>query len=238
MKLNTIKNKVNSVVVRMHKNPTLFILFLEIILGIGVSVVAFYAFWELTEEVLEQEKVLIDHAIMAGFYSIRTPWLTTFMQFVSFIGMDGILFLSVLIPIYFLSKHKVNRAIFFTVMIGMGAIVNLLLKFIILRPRPTLDPLAVEHTFSFPSGHSMNSFIFFVTLAYFYYYFTRKRKRSLFIFGIAVLIILCIGISRIYLGVHYPSDVIGGYLAGLLWFVSILVIDKTINFVKLFRLKP
>ena len=159
------------------------------------------------------------------------------MEFFSFIGADGILVLSVLIPLFFFWKKRKHEAILFSIMIGMGAIVNMVLKLITHRPRPTFAPLAIEHSLSFPSGHSMNSFIFFMTVAYFYYHFTHRKKHSLIAFFIATIIILCIGISRIYLGVHYPSDVLGGYVTGLLWFLFVILIDKTFLFYRLIKNK-
>lgn len=221
---------------RIFKTRAL-ILSIEIILGIAITFISFLVFWEIADTVLNKERFLFDNSISIFFYSLRTPILTPIMQFFSFIGMDGILVFSIAIPLFFYWKKLKHEAVLFTIMIGMGAVINILLKLVIPRPRPTFAPLAIEHSLSFPSGHSMNSFIFFMTLAYFLYHFTHKKKYSLIAFFVAVIIILCIGISRIYLGVHYPSDVIGGYMAGLLWLLFVLIIDKTILLYKLYRSK-
>lgn len=220
---------------RIKSTPDLLLLSIEIILGLSVVSIIFLIFWEMSETVLEKERFFFDNSISMFFYHLRSPMLTAIMQFFSFIGADGILMLSILIPLFFYWKKRKREAILFTIMIGMGAVLNTILKLITQRPRPTLNPLVIEHSLSFPSGHSMNSFIFFMTVAYFYYHFTHKKKYSLLAFFIASIIILCVGISRIYLGVHYPSDVLGGYIAGLLWLLFVFLIDKTILFFRLFK---
>lgn len=219
----------------IRKTPVLVILSLEIAVGLLISLFVFYFFWEMSETVLKKEVFLFDSSISLFFYNLRNPILTTVMQFLSAIGMNGILILSSLIFVFFYWKNQKRAAILFTVIIGGGGILNMILKFITARPRPSFEPLAIEHFYSFPSGHSMNSFIFFMTIAYFYYHFTRKKKSSLFVFFIATPVIFGIGISRIYLGVHYPSDVLAGFSAGLLWLIFVLVIDKTIVFFRLFK---
>jgi undecaprenyl-diphosphatase len=194
-------------------------------------------FWEISETVFKKELFLFDNTISMFFYHLRNPLLTSIMRFFTFIGMDGILVFSILIPLFLFWKKRKYEAVLFTIMISTGAALNMLLKVITQRPRPTFAPLVTEHSFSFPSGHSMNSFIFFMTLAYFYYHFTHKKRSSLLAFLVASIIILCIGISRIYLGVHYPSDVLGGYIVGLIWFLFVIIVDKIILSLRLFKTK-
>ena len=83
----------------------------------------------------------------------------------------------------------------------------------------------------------MNSFIFYCLLAYFVYHFTKNRTLSIWASIAALGLILLIGLSRVYLGVHYPSDVIAGYIAGLFVFVTAIVLDKTVLWLKLRREK-
>ncbi|HVF69803.1 MAG TPA: phosphatase PAP2 family protein, partial [Xanthomonadales bacterium] len=88
---------------------------------------------------------------------------------------------------------------------------------------------------SFPSGHSMNSSVFFLSLTYFIFRNTRNRKLGIILTIFSGIIVVLIGLSRIYLGVHFPSDVLGGYAAGLLWFVAVLLFEKIIIFLRLFK---
>ena len=199
-------------------------------MGAFLSFITVIFFIKLTDRVFDRELVLFDNTVMILFYQLRNPTLTNVMKFFSFIGMDALFFTSAFIPLFFYWKKRKREAILFTIMILLGTAANNILKLAMHRPRPALAPLIFEHTYSFPSGHSMNSFIFFMTLAYFYYHFTHKKKVSLIAFAVSAVMVFCIGISRIYLGVHYPSDVIGGYLAGLLWLLIVLLVDKAISF--------
>jgi undecaprenyl-diphosphatase len=215
--------------------PLLLILGIEIGIGVIISLFTSFLFFKMTDLVLDKDGFGFDTQISMFLYNMRTPLLTSIMKFISFIGMDGIIFFSIIIPIFFYLKRRKHEAVLFTIMIVMGSLIDFLLKLVTQRPRPTFAPLVIENSFSFPSGHSMNSFIFFTTVAYFVYHFTHKKKTSLLAFVASAIIILSVGISRIYLGVHYPSDVLGGYLAGLLWMVSFIVIDKTLIFFRLFK---
>lgn len=220
---------------RFRKTPLLVVLGLEIFFGLFVSVFNLALFWKFTDKVLDQERFFFDNAVSHFFYDIRTPLLTEVMRFFSFIGMDGILLFSLLIPLFLYLKRRSYQAAVFSIMIGGGAVLNLLLKILIQRPRPTIAPLAIERSFSFPSGHSMNSFIFFMAVSYYIFHFSRRKKLGLFAFGCSLLATGLIGVSRIYLGVHYPSDVIAGFVTGFMWFLMVLIIDKTFAFYRVFK---
>lgn len=219
---------------RVRHTPVLLVLGAEIFFGLFVSVFNLALFWKFTDKVLDQERFFFDNSVESFFYNIRTPHLTEMMRFLSFVGMDGILLFSLMIPVLLYWKRRTYEATVFSIMIGGGAVLNLLLKLIIQRPRPTIAPLVIEHSYSFPSGHSMNSFIFFMAVSYYIYHFSRRKKLGLFAFGCSLLATACIGMSRIYLGVHYPSDVLVGFVTGFLWFLMVLLIDKTIKFYKIF----
>ena len=104
---------------------------------------------------------------------------------------------------------------------GGSALLDWLLKDLFRRPRPHFaHPLVVETSYSFPSGHAMESFVVYGMLAYFAVLTLRSwRARTAVVIGVALLVIL-IGFSRMYLGVHYFSDVIGGYAAGVVWLAA------------------
>ena len=101
--------------------------------------------------------------------------------------------------------------------LGLVVLINQALKFIIQRPRPDGFRLASVSGFSFPSGHSMVAMAFFGLLAWFVWKYEKDhRQRTLLLAAFGVVIVM-VGVSRIYLGVHYASDVIGGFCLSLIW---------------------
>ena len=99
-----------------------------------------------------------------------------------------------------------------------GMILSELLKAVFLRPRPTIvPPLAIVHSTSFPSGHSMAAAVVYLTLGALLARTTTRRRLRLYYLGTALALSGLIGLTRVYLGVHYPSDVIAGWAAGVLW---------------------
>lgn len=135
-----------------------------------------------------------------------------------------ILLLIVCSVLFFMMKRK-DLAIWYFVTVAFGAgVLNKTVKYLFRKPRPSFEHLVVQGGYSFPSGHAMGSIIIFGGLLFLIYKLTDQESlRWLLSFLIPVFILL-IGISRIYLGVHYPSDIIGGYSLGGAWlFVSVEV---------------
>lgn len=211
------------------------IIFLEVVLGILLSASSLFIFIKIRGEVLEQELSLFDNSIINFFYSLRIPFLTKIMVFISFLGGEFIIAATILIIILlFLKKHK-KESVIFAFIIEMSFLINSLLKNVVQRPRPHFHPLIVENNYSFPSGHAMDSFVFYTTLSYLVFHFTRNKKLGILSIILSTILIFLIGISRIYLGVHYPTDVIAGYFGGLFWFASVMLIDRTLIFFKFFK---
>ncbi|MEN9406801.1 MAG: hypothetical protein RLZZ455_17 [Candidatus Parcubacteria bacterium] len=211
------------------------VLFVEILIGIFLILITTFFLADLTKDTLIDNTITeFDRRISQTVYALRTPSLTQFMVFISWLGADFILAVSTVIMIFFTWRKHKSASTLFLIMLLFGALLNLLLKEIFQRPRPTFDPLFILGSYSFPSGHAMNSFVFYATITYFYYHFTKKIRSTIFLAFVALALISSIGISRIYLGVHYPSDVLAGYLTGLLWFILVLVLDRTMTFFRLY----
>jgi undecaprenyl-diphosphatase len=141
------------------------------------------------------------------------------MKGISYIGTTvPMVALSLLIMIFLFTvlKHRMELVLFVVAVLGTK-IWNDLLKNLFERDRPVEHRLVEEVGYSFPSGHSMVAFAFYGILAFLLWRHLRTRTARSVVILLAIAMTLLIGVSRIYLGVHYPSDVLGGYLASACW---------------------
>lgn len=172
----------------------------------------------LTNVVLRGEIIRIDtffHAMLVK--NLRSDFLTPIMKFFTFLG-SSYMIIAVTISTIFLFKNK-RKGIFISINLILVVLMNQLLKFVIQRDRPFGEAIMIEKGFSFPSGHSMVSTAFYGFLIYLIYRYCRNNKiKYSFIFGLSCLIFL-IGISRVYLGVHYMSDVVAGFFLSIAYLI-------------------
>ena len=196
-------------------------------LGLASAASALILFAWLAEEVLSGDTESFDETIRAFVHGISTEWLTGFMNFVTILGSTlflSIVFICVFI-ISFLIKWKRAAVLLTVTMIG-AVILNFVLKvsFARARPVPFFDtPLPASY--SFPSGHALYAFCFYGMLSWLVAAHIRESSVKILIWVLAVMIILLIGLSRIYLGVHYPSDVIAGYASAIIWVLTVISSD-------------
>lgn len=134
----------------------------------------------------------------------------------------------IIIPIAFLSLFYKDKKIPKYIWINLICIfvLNQIMKFCIARQRPNINQLVSENGYSFPSGHSMVSLAFYGFIIYLIYKNIENRKVTNIVIVLSSLLILLIGVSRIYLGVHYASDVIGGFAVSLMYLMVFTHIVK------------
>ncbi|WP_050615272.1 phosphatase PAP2 family protein [Bacillus testis] len=184
----------------------------------AVLIVAFTAiFIDLLEDLKEAELRAFDHNVIAYIQGHVSARLTAVMKVITFFGGKVWLIAAVLVISLVVGLKKRRYGFFLLLTSATGSAFNLMLKNMIQRERPDIFPIIEESGYSFPSGHSMGSLIFYATLAIILAKISRRKWVDSIIIAFFVLLVLAIGISRIYLGVHYPSDVIGGYTAGAFW---------------------
>ena len=147
------------------------------------------------------------------------PWLKPLLLDITTLGGKTVLVLAVILTTGFLLiyRHVLTAALVLGGTIS-GSIAVALAKQIVARPRPTLiDHLVVERSASFPSGHAANSAIIYLTIALVLMQIVEKPAARWFLFGSMIALVTAIGCSRVYLGVHWPSDVLIGWAFGALW---------------------
>jgi undecaprenyl-diphosphatase len=170
--------------------------------------------------------VSLDYRIMEYVYSLRSPSINSFMiWFTDFASHTMMVIMSILIVVFTLLKKKYYILAVYLITFGISLLTSSTLKVIIQRPRPGISPLVDVNGYSFPSGHSMSSFVFYLLLVFVIYSLSNKSRAWIYALLISVPIILLIGFSRVYLGVHYPSDAIGGYFAGSIVLISMLLLN-------------
>lgn len=195
-----------------------------IILAIAAG--GIFVFVQLAEQIIEGETHGFDERLLLLLRNPEEPkipigpyWVQHAMGDITALGGTTVLTLmTVMVTIYLALARRRELAIFTLLSVLGGWILSATLKIGIARPRPDLVPHLVEvHDLSFPSGHAMLSAIVYLTLGTLLARVQKSRATRLYMIGVAVFLTFIIGLSRIYLGVHYPTDVVGGWCAGASW---------------------
>jgi undecaprenyl-diphosphatase len=192
---------------------------LRLLVGLALCILCLRLFAELVEEVFtEQAFGRFDLALANELHAVAFPGTTRFFELITLLGFQAIWVIGGGVGLYFVWKRKWLRlGVWVAALVG-GEILDLLLKTWFARPRPQFaDPLAVALYYSFPSGHATMSLITYGLLAYFLFIGLRHAYLRVPTVAGLILLILFIGFSRLYLGVHYASDVLAGFAVGGLW---------------------
>jgi undecaprenyl-diphosphatase len=201
----------------------------ETLLTILLFLSSLVAFLAIAKYIFLDEKQSFDQAVFDLFQPFVTDGITKVMLFLSVIGNYQVMIAAnVLLICYFLfiRKHR-----WYSIKIPAISLSSLLLMFLLKtlfnRPRPLIPLMEPARGLSFPSGHAMMSVTFFGLLIYFIYRKELNPKVKTIIISLLVLFILSIGISRVYLRVHYASDVIAGLCMGVIWLtIAIHVLNR------------
>jgi undecaprenyl-diphosphatase len=150
-----------------------------------------------------------------------SPGMVRVLEFISNIGKPITLFVAVTIAcVYLLWRRRLRLILFLVVTSIAGGLIDSAVKILVNRPRPIVDhPVATALGKSFPSGHAMSSTVTYGALALVFLPVLPRRWRPLAL-AVVVAIVLAIGTSRLFLGVHFVSDVIGGFVLGLAWLAA------------------
>jgi undecaprenyl-diphosphatase len=162
---------------------------------------------------------------------IGPAWLREALFDITALGGTTVLtMISVLAIAFLLLFGRYRHAAFTALATGGGALLGTLLKSMFARARPEVVPHLIEvHSLSFPSGHALNSAIVFLTLAVLLAREFKFWRLRIFVVGIAATLVLLIGFSRLYLGVHFPSDVLAGWSVGAAWALAMGILANVLH---------
>jgi undecaprenyl-diphosphatase len=196
------------------------------LLVLTLAIAGFWAFAELADEVLEGATRNLDRDLLL---LLRTPgdpddpvgpdWVEEIMR--DFTAMGGIALLTITtlaVAGFFLLQRKYASTLYLLVAVGGGLLLSAVSKNLFDRPRPDLVPYgSIVHTASFPSGHSMMAAVAYLSLGVLVARTLPQRRLKVYVLALAALVTILVGVSRVYLGVHWPTDVLAGWLAGVAW---------------------
>ena len=203
---------------------------LSITAGMVAAIATLLFFAWLSNEVLEGETRHFDEATRNAVHKLASPTLTATMRGISFTGSSLFLTCATVGMFIWLMLRGWPRDAWLLAITMVGAgILNTTLKLTFHRPRPVpFFNLLAPESYSFPSGHSLGSFCFFGALASILTARITNPKINLLIWICAATLVFLIGLSRIYLGVHYTTDVLAGYAAALIWIAVIRFVELRI----------
>lgn len=189
---------------------------------VAVCAIAFVA---LASEILEQETPRIDTQILGFVRDLSTPLLDNFLAVATNIGgAVGVTILGLIISVMFLYKREYLRALIIAIGVFGAVALNLVLKSIFTRERPDIFLQLVHETgYSFPSGHAMSSAALGAAVVVALWH---SRWRWWAVLGAAIYVIL-VGFSRIYLSVHYPTDVVAGWCVSVAWVLLVAIMLRS-----------
>jgi undecaprenyl-diphosphatase len=187
--------------------------------GAAVAITGTYLFAEFAGHVSSGKTQAFDDSVLRWVAQHRTPALEPVMLEITFLGTGTVVLALVAVSGMFLwlSNHKYSAILLLVSTIG-GILLNNLLKIGFGRPRPQVIDWGMHAvSWSFPSGHAMSAAVVYGTVAYLAARLQRRHLHRVITLTAAFILILLIAASRLYLGVHYPSDVLAGIIIGLAW---------------------
>lgn len=185
-----------------------------------------WLFSAMADEVAEGETHRVDRAILLAMRNpgnieqpIGPPYVQIAARDVTALGGVVVLgFLTLVVGIFLMLSKRVRMALFVWGAVASGAALSTALKALFDRPRPELFPHGtVAYYASFPSGHAMLSAVTYLTLGALLAKSQRRRRIKVFVMAVAIFVTVAVGLSRVYLGVHWPTDVLAGWTAGAVW---------------------
>lgn len=194
-----------------------------ILVSLAVSAALILGFVGIADEVLEGDTQDIDLAVLQALRAadgtpIGPGWVNEAIRDLTALGSFSVLGLMVIAVLgYLLLTGKRVMALLVLVSVIGGTLVSSVLKELFSRPRPSLEHAAEVFTASFPSGHALISTVTYLTLGALLARVQASARLRVYIIAIAALLSLVIGLSRLYLGVHYPTDVLAGWCLGAAW---------------------
>ena len=197
-----------------------------VLVALLLAALSLWAFIEIADEVLEGESLKFDERIVLSLRRAADPgtpvgpaWFNDAALEVTSLGSIAVLILVVAAVLGYLAIRRLWGAFWLVLAASaLGEILNIVLKQAFARPRPAVVPhLTDVQTLSFPSGHAMLSAIIYLTLGALLMRLERQRRVKVYILFIALTLTALVGLSRVYLGVHYPTDILAGWSAGLAW---------------------
>jgi undecaprenyl-diphosphatase len=211
---------------------------LGLLVGALTLVLLVLTFAHLTDLVVEGDTRQFDERVLASLREPQNPsqpigprWLVGAALDITALGSGFVLGLAVLAIVGFLLLQGTYRTALFVFVATMGGgLLNTVLKGMIQRPRPEVVPhLREVFSLSFPSGHAMTSAAVYLTLGAMLMRIAERRVTKLYCMAMAMLLTVLVGASRVYLGVHYPTDVLAGWLAGMSWALLCWIVERALE---------
>lgn len=188
--------------------------------SIAFTIVMLIVFGWIAQLVSRQRIAAFDNNVTDAVRSVNSDAMTVVMKGFTELGSEFLVILLIVAFAAILALIGYRRElIFYLGVIGSSALLNLLLKVVFQRARPDINRIVEATGFSFPSGHSMSAFTLYGITIYFLWKHLKYGWMRTTVVLTGTVLIAMIGISRVYLGVHYPSDVIGGYLVSAAWLI-------------------
>jgi undecaprenyl-diphosphatase len=211
---------------------------LALLVGAIVFLLLVVCISKLASEVFEGETQRFDKDILVALRDPADPsrpigprWLLSVALDITALGSATVLGLTVLAVAGFLFLQGMWRTAVFVMIASFGGwFINGALKQMFQRPRPDVVPhLREVMTLSFPSGHALQSAVVYLTLGALSMRIAERRLTKFYCMAVAMLVTALVGASRVYLGVHYPTDVIAGWLIGLTWALLCWLIERSLE---------
>lgn len=207
-----------------QSGPTLGVV---LVASLATSLLALLFFSWLARQVFEGELSRFDVQVRLAIHQYANPSLTLAMEAISDLGSPVFLtcLFAVLVIVFLLRRWR-YAALWLSLSMAGALALDVTLKRLFHRPRPVAFFVPQPPTYSFPSGHALGSFCFYMVLAGLVTARLRDLRARVVIWLLAALLVAAVGFSRVYLGVHWPTDVVAGYAAAACWVGGLVAVDR------------